>query len=360
MSPRPRNKQNKGLPPNLYTNNNGTTFVYKRPDNGEREAFGSNEAQAIDAAKQLNSLLMKGKDLVNQVLGNNTSLSAFIDTYKTEIVPAKELAQATLDNYTISLNSIQNSSMALKSMRDINLHDITEFLKDFTARSSNQRRERLVDLFTHAIDRGLCDTNPAANKLKQIYKKTKLKHTKEGVELIYNSAPQWLKNCMDVAMVTLQRREDIVKMKLPSPDDDVMYVIQQKTEKYDTGYLRITIGPRLRKIINQCRDDLASPYLVHKKNRCSKINLNKRKHWTEITPEQITREFKKVRIASGAYHHMKKGEHPTFHDLRGWGIKDYKDKGIDPQLLAGHASEQITKNYDAGHDEIRWVETRTD
>ncbi len=37
----------------------------------------------------------------------------------------------------------------------------------------------------------------------------------------------------------------------------------------------------------------------------------------------------------------------------------YKDQGIDPQQLAGHASAQITDNYDSGHAEIRWIEVKT-
>jgi len=50
---------------------------------------------------------------------------------------------------------------------------------------------------------------------------------------------------------------------------------------------------------------------------------------------------------------------PTFHEIRALGIKQYKDSGIDPQELAGHSSKKMTNNYDSGHDEIRWVETKT-
>lgn len=363
MSPRPRNKHNKALPPNLYSDNNGTTYRYRRPDTGTWHAMGSNKAEAIAAAKQLNSHLMAGANLVAKVLDQAGSLAAFIDIYNAEIIPTKKLAQATLDNYTISLNSIKQSDMAKKAMSDINLYDITQYLSGFTPRASNLRRERLVDLFTHAIDRGICKENPAEAKLKQIYEKTRKRHTEEGLRHIYEheKTPQWLKNAIDLALITLQRREDIVKIKMPGKDEQTINVIQKKTQKYDTGYLRISIGPELKKVISRCRlSGTPSPFLLHKKNRCTKVNRDKREHWTEITPEQITREFKTVTDASGAYKHLTPAERPTFHELRALGIKRYKDKGIDPQQLAGHGSEQMTKNYDAGHDEIRWVEVATD
>ena len=362
MSPRKRKKENRGLPPNLYTVNGGTTYRYKRPDTGEWEAFGSNKKLAIDAAKQLNSILMQGTDLVAQVLGKKQSLAAFIETYTDNILPTYDLAEATLENYTISLNSIKNSDIALKPLNEIDLKDITAFLADFSPRSSNQRRERLVDIFKHAIDQGLTKENPAELKLKQIYKKTRKRHTEDGLKKIleYNKTPQWLHNAIDLALITLQRREDLVKIKMPALDAEVIEVIQKKTRKHDTGYLRITIGPELQKVISRCRDNTASPFLLHKENRCTEARRKKYEHWTEISPEQITREFKKVVDASEAYKHLTPAERPTFHELRALGIKRYKDKDIDPQQLAGHASKQMTKNYDADHEDIRWVEVSTD
>jgi len=365
MSPRQRNKKNKGLPPNLYTDNDGATFRYKRPDNGVWVALGGDKAKAISAAKQANSQLMSGANLVAKILDQAGTLAAFIDTYTTDIIPTKELAKATLDNYTISLNSIKDSDLGKKAIDDINLYDITEYLNDFTPRSSNQRRERLIDLFKYAIDRGQCTRtdNPAELKIKQVYKKTRKRHTEQGLATIYNhkETPQWLRNAIDLALITLQRREDLVKIKMPALDAEVIEVIQKKTKKYDTGYLRISIGPELRNVISRCRlSGTFSTLLLHKKSKITEARRKKYDDCTEISPEQITREFKKCVDASEAYKHLQPKERPTFHELRALGIKRYKDKGTDPQALAGHASEQMTKNYDADHDEIRWVEVRTD
>ncbi|MEH6446608.1 MAG: hypothetical protein V7784_22145 [Oceanospirillaceae bacterium] len=80
------------------------------------------------------------------------------------------------------------------------------------------------------------------------------------------------------------------------------------------------------------------------------------KHWTQIKPEMVSRQFKAITDELEIFSNTKEAQRPTFHEIRALGIKLYKDAGIDPQQLAGHASEKMTRNYDAGHDEIRWVE----
>ncbi len=67
-------------------------------------------------------------------------------------------------------------------------------------------------------------------------------------------------------------------------------------------------------------------------------------------------EFDKARTACGLFDGWEKGTAPAFHEIRALGIKRDKDRGINPQQLAGHASERMTKNYDSRHEDIRWVE----
>jgi hypothetical protein len=37
-------------------------------------------------------------------------------------------------------------------------------------------------------------------------------------------------------------------------------------------------------------------------------------------------------------------------------IHEHKKQGCEPQELAGHASEKMTDNYDARHEDINWVD----
>ena len=76
-------------------------------------------------------------------------------------------------------------------------------------------------------------------------------------------------------------------------------------------------------------------------------------------PETISRVFKKVRDKTAIFKNTPMNERPTFHEIRALGIKAMKDAGENPQYLAGHSSQQMTRNYDSGHNSIRWIETES-
>ena len=65
-------------------------------------------------------------------------------------------------------------------------------------------------------------------------------------------------------------------------------------------------------------------------------------------------------LSFGVFQKIPPDQLPTFHEIRALGIKLYKDSGDNPQALAGHASEEMTKNYASGHDEIRWTEVKAE
>ncbi len=76
----------------------------------------------------------------------------------------------------------------------------------------------------------------------------------------------------------------------------------------------------------------------------------------DLTLITLQKDFDKARTDCGLFTGWEKGTLPTFHEIRALGIKNYQDQGIDSQHLAGHASAQMTTNYDSRHEDIRWVE----
>jgi len=56
---------------------------------------------------------------------------------------------------------------------------------------------------------------------------------------------------------------------------------------------------------------------------------------------------------------ISRGQCPTFHEIIALGIKGIREMGNNPQQLADHASAEMTKNYDSGHDDIRWVNVQS-
>ena len=356
MSPRPRKRNNSALPPNLYRRGR-THFRYRHPQTGKFHGMGSDKAKAIAAAKELNSLLVPENNLVVGVVGQTTVVQ-HVDWFFKNVANERDYRPKTLEMYRVQSRKLIRQH-GQKAIEDVTVQDLAVMMEAMTARTANQFRQVMVELWKAALGRGLCDHNVAASTLKRTVTKARQRLSLAEYQAIYERAPLWLRNAMDLALITLQRREDVSRLRFDEVRDGCLYVVQGKTEKYDSGYLKISIGPKLEKVISQCRDDIPSPYLVHRKpeRRAKRTGAD---HWTQVKPEMISRAFAKARDASGVCGDMPAAELPTFHEIRALGIKLYRDQGKDPQKLAGHASEQMTSNYDSDHDDIRWVETRAD
>ncbi len=88
--------------------------------------------------------------------------------------------------------------------------------------------------------------------------------TQEQFDAIHASAPTWLQNAMALALITLQRASDILTLRFDHVKGSSLYVIQQKTRKHDTGYLKIEMNAELKALLSQCRDNTPSPLIIHR------------------------------------------------------------------------------------------------
>lgn len=366
MSPRPRIKGNKGLPPNLYLDSRRGTYRYRRPTDGKWFQFGSDRLRAIDAARQLNLAFMQGADLVASVMQNGTStqgdlFEAFLEVYENEILPPRELAKGTLELYAVRFRQFLKA-FAGKAVDQITIRMVAELLDSLTPRAANQARALLIDIFNHAAAKGLCPDNPAASTMPKIEKKQRKRHTVEGLRAIRGKSPAWLQNAIDLALITAQRRTDILAMKFEDVRDGYLYVVQQKTAKAsDAAWIRLRVTPELQTVIGRCRDNVPSPYLIHRRPERKKQKQAERKeHWTKIEERYLTRAFKDARDAAGCYAGWSDEEQPGFHEIRALSLHLYKKAGKDGQKIAGHASEEMTKNYQRDHAEIVWSDAVPD
>lgn len=363
MTPRPRKPKYKDLPPNLYpeTKNGVVYYRYRRPDEGSWHPMGKDKLKAVSAAKQLNSMLMQGSDLVAKVMGDKQeiiTLSDFIATFTLNEIPKRKWAKETINLFNIRVKQI-NEAFGNKSIDEITIRDVAGFLDTLTPRASNQARAYLVDIFDHAIAKGLCPDNPAEHTIKQREEKQRKRHTVEGLKAIREVSPDWLKNAIDLALVTAQRRGDILDMKFEDIKDGFLYVVQHKTERAsDAGWIRFELTPQLKEVINRCRDNIPSPFLIHRKP--DRNIKGEKEHWTQIQGRYLTRAFKQAREDAGVYSHLSENEMPTFHEIRALSIHLYKMEGKDAQKIAGHSSADMTKNYQKNHEEIIWSDATPD
>lgn len=200
----------------------------------------------------------------------------------------------------------------------------------------------------------------AEKTIKRDESKVRQRHSKQGIKAIRDHSPQWLKNAIDLALLISQRRCDLLNLRFDGIKDGYMYVIQQKTgDQTDAAWLKMEITPEFQKVIDQCRDYVESPFLIHRKPD-RKREYESKEHPTQITGHYLSTEFKKARDAANCYPNYTAKQMPGLHEIRGTSLKMYQMAGKDAQKIAGHATPDMTLNYLKGHEFAEWVEVSPD
>lgn len=362
MSPRPRHPKNRDLPEHLYPYPDGR-YVYERPTDGRRFSLGTDRARAIRVARKLNAELKppeyaREAALVARVLGLDTGapLTEALSRFQAEYLPERNLAETTRLELKRMLAAI-DEALGVTPPAEISVRMIAHFLDQYPPNAGNKYRALLVQVFRFCIAKGLCETNPAEATLKKVEKVQRQRLSLEAFQAIRAAVEPWMQNAMDLAIQTLQRRQDIVAMRFEDIVEGRLLVKQRKVERHGSGHLAIKISPALQAVIDRCRDEVASPFLVHRRPRKLRADHRQGKeHWTQVKPESATRAFQEARDRLGLYANLTAEAKPSFHEIRALGAQKYKEAGIDPQSLLGHTTAKMTNCYLRGHDNVKWVE----
>ncbi|RZG71846.1 phage integrase Arm DNA-binding domain-containing protein [Acinetobacter sp. WCHAc060025] len=360
---RPRKKGNLDVPTNLYRGD-GKSWRYRHPVTGKFHSMGIDRQKAFQAARKLNDLLIPEVDLVAKVSGSvafgEFSENWFLHKRRKD---GKPLSKSTKQTYRIYLTFCQNKWRDL-SMDSITLLMINAHLDSLTTVPSNQTRSILMEIFDLAVSKGLCPDNPAQLTLRKFPHKERKRHTVEGLAIIRDAAEPWMKNAIDLAMLTTQRRIDIINMKWEHIVDGYLHVAQEKTtddpeDEFEVsegaGYVRIKIDEELQKVLDQCNDGIDSPFIIHRvPNRKGRPNIDVvKEHFTQLDKQYITKNFAKLATSTNAYPNYTSKQRPSFHEIRALAIFLHKKAGRSAQALAGHATPKMTEHYESGH-EIIW------
>ena len=74
-----------------------------------------------------------------------------------------------------------------------------------------------------------------------------------------------------------------------------MYLVQKKTAKAsDTAWIRFKVTDKLQTVITRCQDNIASPFLIHRKpQRLLHKQAQTKEHWTKVEDRFLKRTFVK-------------------------------------------------------------------
>ena len=181
--------------------------------------------------------------------------------------------------------------------------------------------------------------------------------TIEAFNAIREKADPWFQKAMDLALESLQSRAEIASAKFADIDGDTWKVIRKKTKSYGvSARLKIKMWPELAKVLDACRDAIASPYIVHKlprRKQKTKAQAILRDHPTQGLPEDISRAFATARNKTELFEDWGQFEKPSFHEIRALGA-DLKRKAGWPneliQQLMAHSDKEMTNHYLDKHE----------
>ncbi len=367
-----RSQLSKGLPPNCYASMvNGTAYyAYKHPVTKKRHGIGADRNKAIRITRLTNDKLAERLELERSLATGLIKVDMLCAEYKNlckQLTKADKISQSTADNRGYTMDRLRKE-LGNMYVRDVKTFDITKYLNrqydpktgEGTPRGRDAQRSHIVYLFTYAQQEGYIEgSNPAEPCLIINQKRITKRHTKEGWNAIYNVAEHWLQCAMDLSVLILQRRVDIVNLKFTDIKDGYLHVIQQKSKKHDSARIKIKITPDLAEVINRCRsDNVFSPYLIHRvPEKRTKSAVQSGNHRTYVTPDYLSRAFKKARTLAGVYSDWSEDEKGGIHEGKALGSKLSKNKtGDSAQTLSGHSSKKMTLNYEADPDDIEWKE----
>lgn len=362
--PRKRTSKNRDLPPNLYPN--GKYWQYRNPVTGKKISINRSLAEAVKLAKAANAklapLMVDDGELLSLLTGEEApTFTRLCDRFETEYLPDRKLAESTRKEIAIKLERYR-ADLGKKLVGQLDVLAVAEYLDQYNNNAYTKHRGLMIQIFDFAVAKGLAERNYAEMTLKKREEeKKRQRHTLEGVAKILeaDTTAPWLKRAIRLALLSLQRREDLVTWERAAVDmaPNTIRISTGKTQNYESPiHLEIEMGADLRAVVQEClAEPIASPYLICYRPRARKREqIDAKLHWSAVTDDYLTKEFRKARDAARAYDHIKDPlARPTVHELHALGSWLYQQQGFSQeyvQALMGHATEEMTAYYQAGHE----------
>lgn len=347
---RRRSARKRGWPANLYER--GGYFSWRNPMDGKEHGIGRDKREAFQQAIEANIYLAGLRDttrLIDRVNGGGErSFGAWLDLYEGAIGD-REYRPNTLKSYLSILRLIRRTMDTSMPIARVETRHIAEALASIKAdnkkRLAQATRARLMDIFRAAMAEGWIQSNPVAVTEAVKVKVKRARLSWDVFREIYRQTRlEWLRNAMALAIVTAQRREEIIAVTFRDIHDGAWHCEQLKTGNRIMIPMELRLdcfGMSLADVVEQCRRTrYGCRTLIHQTRRRGNSPLG-----SPIFIDTLSKAFANevARLPNADW-----GENnpPTFHEIRSLSERLYNAQGnIHTQDLLGHRDPRSTQLY---------------
>jgi hypothetical protein len=382
MAARPRKKEYRHLPDYLFFDRDRGVYKFTLIT-GKKKNIGKDRALAIAVAREYNirmrpELSPSVDSLIREsggVTGEAKPFAEHVDHIMARAIEDERPSQSTLDDWNNDALRVKEFFLNIPAC-DIDLEHVNAYINKYHAAGSanvqNRKVSFLKKLFSYAVDESLMLDNPAnRKKMRRTEEKKRQRLSLGHFMAIRRAAAPWLRTAMDLALQTTHARLEVSRIRysihepkngvcgcvwLEQPENGIygtLYIHRQKVQKKEASHVAIPIGDELKRIIDDSRDNVASPYVVHRIPERQVKRSKEVSHPTQVAPDYLSRAFSAVRDKLGLCNHLTMDERPTFHEIRALAAHLFDKQGIDPQGRMAHSDAKSTKIYTQNH--IDWV-----
>ncbi|EGA2691920.1 site-specific integrase [Salmonella enterica] len=382
MAARPRKREYRHLPEYLIFDKDRSVYKFTLIT-GKKKNIGKDRAVAIAIAREYN-LRMRPTNvpsveiLVREsggVTGEAKPFAEHVDHIMERAIENERPSQNTLDDWNNDALRVKEFFISIPAC-DIELEHVNAYINHYHAEASanvqNRKVSFLKKLFSYAVDESLMLDNPATRKkMRRTEEKKRQRLSLDNFKAIRHAAEPWLRTAMDLALQTTHARLEVSRIRysirepkdgicgcvwLEQPENGIygtLYIHRQKVQKKEASHVAIPIGEEFKRIIDDSRDNVASPFVVHRIPERQVKRSKEVSHPTQVAPDYLSRSFSSTRDKLGLCDNLPMDERPTFHEIRALAAHLFDQQGIDPQGRMAHSDAQSTKIYTQNH--INWV-----
>ena len=268
-----------------------------------------------------------------------------------KIIDSKPVCAKTKANRRNAMAHVLRG-LGARTISSIRPHEVAALVNSYAVDHPQTAKRVLFesrDIFNEAMSYGWIDRNPAISVKAPICRIQRKRLSLEQWRLIHaysvSDLPPWVSRMLALAVITGQRRSDLVKMRFADVWDDHLHVEQAKTGTRLALPLALrldVIGMTLGEAIEDCRAyAVGSEFMLRKHDG------------HQLGDASLSARFE---VAREAVIPFAKGTPASLHECRSLSERLFRAQGIDTRVLLGHKHQAMTDVYndDRGLTKGQW------